>query len=206
MSTPSGAMSSPHRSFLLMVGADDDTADVLDHQHAEALHSRYELLEPDPRGDFGPRSLAVYEFPEPPREPEMAVAGTRWRVVWRRLDHYPGSIVGAGLPFLFIVGMDVPADTDPAGLRAFNSYYDDPHVPEVVSALRFRHGLRYELWRADAHRPGGCPRFLAAYLGDEEFRAVWTSPGGPPPISNDGPPAWMDRETKWRLHYRRTSD
>ena len=68
--------------------------------------SRYELLQPDPRGDFGPRWLAIYEMdgeaaartyaqrndgpPEgrPTYTPGPAAwrqTQTMWRMIWRRL-------------------------------------------------------------------------------------------------------------------------
>jgi hypothetical protein len=189
--------------------------------------SRYELLDPDPRGDphTGPRWLAVYEIADEaaalrylkdderpwlhrkrysPWPAARKRAKTVWRMIWRQVsttgstDQLPESI--------FIVGMNVPADTDAEGLAEFNTFYTGTHVPEVVAGGGYDRGTRFELYRAFAHPAPGCPQFCAVYEADAattEARA--TRRAGRAPLSS-GPPAWEQHDTLWRLVYRRIPD
>jgi len=97
--------------------------------------TRYELFQPDPRGDYGPRWLAVYEMdgeaaartyaarndgpPEgrPKYTPGPAVwqqTQSVWRMIWR---HVSSSGTASQPPHsIFMVGMNVPPDTDEAEL------------------------------------------------------------------------------------------
>jgi hypothetical protein len=189
--------------------------------------TRYELCEPDPRGDFGPRWLAVYEMenedaargylkrndgpPEarPKYTPVPASwrrAKLRWRLLWRRIAPAEGELGAGGAPYLYFVAMNVPPESDDAGLAAFNDFYTSIHVPEVVAVSSFLRGTRYELYRDLLHPPPGSPRFLAVYEGDdaymrrrEERRA---NPGAGPRMTS-GPPVWEAHDTLWRLLYRR---
>ena len=187
---------------------------------------RYELLQPDPRGDFGPRWLAIYEMDAedsaytysqrndgPPVGRPSYTQGpvawresqTRWRMIWRRMssagnaDEPPHSI--------FMVGMNVPPDTTAADLEAFNTFYTDTHVPEVMAHRGYHRGTRYQLYRAFRHPEPGCPRFCAIYEADEATtdaaqQALNAPRSGPSPLSS-GPPAWEKHDTLWRLVYRR---
>jgi hypothetical protein len=190
--------------------------------------SRYELLNPDPRGDFGPKWLAVYEMDSEAAAKAYAArndgpaegrprytpgpsawqgAQTRWRMIWRRLsstgtaDQPPHSI--------FMVGMNVPPDTDEAGLAEFNEFYTTTHVPEVMAYLGYLRGTRFELYREFRYPEPGCPRFCAIYEADaaateadQQRRATSNSRSGPSPLSS-GPPTWEKHDTLWRLVYRR---
>lgn len=187
---------------------------------------RYELIQPDPRGDFGPRWLAVYEMdgeaaaqayaqrndgppqgrpaytPGPAAWQEMQIT---WRMVWQRMtscghaDQPPHSI--------FMVGMNVPPDTDATGLDEFNTFYTHIHVPEVMEHRGYNRGTRYELYRAFRHPQPGCPRFCAIYEANEATtaaaqQALTTPRSGSSPLSS-GPPTWEKHDTLWRLVYRR---
>ena len=125
--------------------------------------SRYELLQPDPRGDFGPRWLAVYEMDGeaaartyaqrndgPPEGRPTYTPGPAawqqtqgmWRMIWRRIT----SCGTASQPphSIYMVGMNVPPDTDAAGLAEFNAFYTNIHVPEVMAHRGYssRHTIR----------------------------------------------------------------
>jgi hypothetical protein len=188
--------------------------------------SRYELLQPDPRGDFGPRWLAVYEMDgeaaartyaqrndgpsegRPTYTPGPAIwqqTQSMWRMIWRRLT----ACGTASQPphSIFMVGMNVPPDTDAAGLAAFNAFYTDTHVPEVMVLRGYDRGTRFELYRAFRHPQPGCPRFCAIYEANEATTAALQQqrdnpPSGQSPLSS-GPPTWEKHDTLWRLVYRR---
>ena len=103
--------------------------------------TRYELLQPDPRGDYGPRWLAVYEMDDeaaahtyaarndgPPEGRPRYTPGPAvwqqtqsvWRMIWR---HVSSSGTASQPPHsIFMVGMNVPPDTDEAGLAEFNAF------------------------------------------------------------------------------------
>src|ERR1700730_18260376 len=154
--------------------------------------SRYELLDPDPRGGIhtGPRWLASYEMTDEaaaeryikdnarpwlhrqkysPWPAARKRAKTVWRMIWRQVsttgstDRAPESI--------FLVGMNVPADTDAAGLAEFNAFYTETHVPEVVAGGGYARGTRFELYQEFAHPAPGCPRFCAIYEADAHATA-----------------------------------
>lgn len=184
--------------------------------------TRYQLIGPDPRGDLGPGWLSVYELSG--KEPADRFLGrgdgadpgqrlswhrdgcrVRWHVVWQRRPGYEGAIGRWGRPYLFLIGMDVPPGTDESELAAFDAFYDQTHLPAVVQVLGYERGLRFERVASLVHPEPGCPRFMAVYDGDEE--SIRRSAEGIPPdaIPMDGPEAWNNRETQWRLLYRRVA-
>ena len=200
------------------------TGEVLAAHPGFVTASRYELLDPDPRGGLhcGPRWLAVYEMTDEaaalqyikdnerpwlhrkrysPWPPARKRAKTLWRMIWRQIstsgstDQAPASI--------FMVGMNVPAETDAAGLSEFNAFYTGIHVPEVMAYGGYSRGTRFELYREFAHPAPGCPRFCAIYEADaaathaRETRRTARGPLSP------GPPVWEQHDTQWRLVYRR---
>ena len=188
--------------------------------------TRYELCEPDPRGDFGPRWLAIYEMQDEdaaklyiarndsperanasaytPGPPLWGQAQLVWRLLWKRLAPLEGELCGAESPYLSFVGMN-PGETDAAGLQAFNDFYTNIHVPEVVQRNRFLRGHRYELYRELRHPEPGAPRYLAAYEGDETSLPLGSAgPQSGQPLTK-GPSAFLGRNTLWRLKYRRLS-
>jgi hypothetical protein len=129
-----------------------------------------------------------------------------WRLIWHRLVPGEGDLGSAGAPYLFLVGMDVPAGTSAQDLQDFSDFYTNTHVPEVVALGDFLRGSRFELRNDLRHPAPGSPQFLAVYEGEEkalETRARRaTSPEAESPLSS-GPPAWEAHVTAWRLMYRR---
>ena len=189
--------------------------------------TRYELMEQDARGDFGPRWLAMYEIESreaadlydkrndgPPAERPSYTPGPAawqqyegvWRLLWHRLVPETGELGAAAAPYLFMVGMDVPAGTGVQGLSEFDDFYTNTHLPEVVAANAFLRGTRYELYRGFRHPEPGAPQFLAVYEATSESLDVRakraSAPGSATPLSN-GPPTWEAHVTAWRLWYRR---
>jgi hypothetical protein len=164
--------------------------------------SRYELLDPDARGGVhrGPRWLAVYEMADEaaaqqyikdnerpwlhrrrysPWPSARKRAKTVWRMIWRQIsvtasiDQPPASV--------FMVGMNVPAETDAASARA----------------------TRLELYREFAHPPPGCPRFCAIYEADAAATDAREPRGADCGTLSLGPPAGAEHDSVWRLVYRR---
>lgn len=182
-------------------------------QRSEVLRAtQYLLIQPDPRGDLGPQWLTLFETADASPHTAEALVRTlpnssvvRWRQVWSPCSGYEGVIGMWGRPYLFLIGMDVPGGTRAADLAAFNDFYDSQHLPEVTDVLGYHQALRYERVEAVDTRGLPSPRFLALYDGDEEVirRQVQGIPQGA--IRMDGPRAWNERETRWRLIYRRHS-
>ncbi len=189
--------------------------------------TRYELIEPDARGNFGPRWLAVYEMDSqkaadlyierndgaPESRPTYSKGPAAWqnyegwwRLIWHRLVPEAGELGAGAAPYIYMVGMDVPEGTDARGLQEFNDFYTEVHVPEVVAVSKFLSGTRYELYRELRHPAPGSPHFLAVYEGNEESiatrKARAANPASAKPLSS-GPPTWEAHVTAWRLMYRR---
>jgi hypothetical protein len=130
-------------------------------------------------------------------------------MIWRQVS---SSGTASQPPYsIFMVGMNVPPDTDEAGLAAFNAFYSTIHVPEVMERGGYARGTRFELYRPFRHPQPGCPRFCAIYEADEaatqaheQRRNTPTSQPGGRPLSS-GPPTWEKHDTLWRLVYRRVA-
>jgi hypothetical protein len=188
--------------------------------------TRYELRDPDPRGDFGPRWLVMYEMDGkeaaqryierndgPPEGRPVYSPGPSawqnyqpwWRMVWRRLVPEHGEIGGNGAPYLYFVAMNVPPGTDARGMQEFNDFYTGTHVPEVVDISKFLSGIRYEREREFLHPEPGCPQFLAVYeANDESLARRKERVEHPERFSlSSGPPTWEAHDTLWRLTYQR---
>jgi hypothetical protein len=204
--------------------------EVLANNRGFVRASRYELLVPDARGDFGPRWLAVYEMQDeaaaqayiarndgpqegrPAYTPGLADFRTtiRWRMLWRQISaagQAPDAYHG-----MFVVGMNVPDDTPPEGMREFNDFYTNIHVPEVMRWGGYASGLRFERFREFQHPAPGCPRFLAIYQGDQaateasQQRSFGSSSPRPSSVRfTDGPPTWERHDTLWRHVYKTIS-
>jgi hypothetical protein len=203
------------------------------HAHEVVLNNpgfmratRYELYDQDARGEFGPRWLVMYEMDSDaaakgyaarndgppagrpqytPGPPAWSRTDTRWRLIWRRFVPETGEIGANGAPYLMLIGIDAPPDTDEAGLKEFNDFYTGVHISEVVAAMKFHCASRYELYREFKHPEPGSPRFLAVYEGDEaslKARANRQANPGSVKISS-GPPTWEAHTTPWRLIYKR---
>jgi hypothetical protein len=186
--------------------------------------SRYELLDPDPRGGEhrGPRWLAVYTIQDEsaveqyikdnerpwlhrkrysPWPAARKRAKTVWRMLWRQVS---SSGAADALPeSIFLVGMNVPAETGESELADFNRFYTDTHVPEVMSYGGYARGTRVELYRAFAHPDPGCPRFCAIYEADAAATEQREQRRAARGTLSSGPPAWEAHDTLWRLVYRR---
>jgi hypothetical protein len=187
--------------------------------------TRYELLDPDPRGGVhaGPRWLAVYELENeaaatayaarndaPPGErprytpwPADFREKTRiqWRMMWQQLSTCGAA---AELPCsIFMVGMNIPSETDASGLAEFNAFYSGTHVPEVMAYGGYARGTRFELHRAFAHPDPGAPRFCAVYEADEAATQQRNERRTNRAPLTSGPPTWEKHDTLWRLVYMR---
>jgi hypothetical protein len=197
------------------------------------LGHRYELLAPDPRGDFGPQFLAMYEIgdaesgqafidrsgkgrnrdlftPEPPVW--MDNMEMMWSLVWRQIAESGPTIVPDSI---YMVGIDAPEGIDEAGLAEFNDFYTNIHMHEAAANLGYSRAVRYELAQEQRHPEPHCPQFLAIYEGDEkrtrqtEESLAAPAASGPPPAatsgrqSSQGPEVWRQHTTPWRLTYRR---
>jgi hypothetical protein len=189
--------------------------------------SRFELLDPDPRGGehAGPRWLAVYDLADeaaantyierndhPPEQrprytpwPAPGSAGLRptWRIIWRRISTTGDSQQPP--ESIFLVGMDIPPDTDAQGLAEFNAFYTNTHVPEVMAHGGYARGIRFERYRAFAHPAPGCPRFCAVYEADEAATRERQERRARRATLTSGPPTWERHDTLWRLVYGRIS-
>jgi hypothetical protein len=186
--------------------------------------TRYELLDPDSRGGehSGPRWLAVYEMTDEsaavqyikdnerpwlhrkqysPWPAARKRAKTVWRMIWRQIsvtgstDQPPESI--------FMVGMNVPPDTDAHGLDEFNAFYTGTHVPEVMAYGGYARATRFERYREFAHPAPGCPQFCAIYEADAAATDEREKRRNERAKLSSGPPMWEMHDTVWRLVYRR---
>jgi hypothetical protein len=112
---------------------------------------------------------------------------------------------------IFLVGMNVAANTDEASLKVFNDFYNSTHLPEVMDVGGYARGTRFERYQAFAHPAPGCPQFCAIYEADgATTRANQGRPAAPRPAGSGrtftpGPPVWEQHDTLWRLVYRRIS-
>ena len=117
-----------------------------------------------------------------------------------------GELSADAAPYLYFVAMDEAPGTDANGLREFNDFYTNVHVPEVVEVSKFLSGARYQLYRELRHPEPKSPGYLAVYEADDaslqarKDRAA--NPGASKPLSS-GPPSWEGHETAWRLLYKR---
>jgi hypothetical protein len=163
-----------------------------------ALGHRYELLAPDPRGDFGPRYLAMYEIPgeegvkayldrqNQPRENRtgsytqgppiwLETQVVRWRMIWRKLaDSGPPTVPDT----VFMVGIDAPEGASDEELLEFNDFYTNIHMHEAAKNMGYVRASRFELEKELLHPEPGCPQFCAVYEGDEA-RTAHTVDAGP---------------------------
>ncbi len=104
----------------------------------------------------------------------------------------------AKAPFFYMVGMNIPADTNEAYLADFNEFYSNTHVPEVLrNNPGFISGTRYELFAPD----GGSPRFVAVYEVESEAAARGHRERTGVTYTK-GPSAWEKHDTLWRLTYK----
>jgi hypothetical protein len=184
---------------------------------------RYELAKADPRGDFGPRWLAVYEMADakaaatygerndgpPEGRPTYTpvpnawheTAKTRWRIIWHQIAQ--AGALEEPLYSIFLVGIDPPPGASDADIAEFNEFYTNVHLGEVMAASNYSRGTRWEQERAFLHPDPSCPRYLANYEADDQTgKELETNPSRPPGLSV-GPGVWQEHTTPWRLVYNR---
>lgn len=190
-------------------------------------NARYELAQDDARGPRGPRFLATYDIeaeagartyierndsqsrPNYSEGPEAwQKKTTTWRLMWRHIVTVPQNAPDRDAPYIYLIGMNAPANASAAELAEFNQFYTDVHVPEVIAANGFARGMRYESLRSFVHPAPGGPAFLAIYdIKDEAAaRAHMQSRAKPQPggsTLSPGPSVWQRHDTLWRLTYRR---
>ena len=186
--------------------------------------TRYELLDQDPRSGahVGPRWLAVYEMRDEaalqqylkdnerpwlhrkkysPWPPARKRAKTTWRMLWRKiLDTGPSEQPPESM---YVVGLNIPDDTDERGVAEFNQFYDATHVPEVMSYGGYARATRHEMVRAFAPPAPAAPRFCAIYDADAAATEEREARRKARPQLTDGPPTWQRRELVWHLVYTR---
>jgi hypothetical protein len=195
--------------------------EVIDAHPGFLSVSRYELAVDDPRGGehHGPRWLAVYEMKDEaaaeqylkdnarpwlhrrkysPWPAARRKAKTTWRMLWRRLASTGSSL--STPESIFMVGMNVPPETEGPALAEFNAFYSDTHLAEVTAAGGYARGTRFELYRGFAPSDPGPPRYCAVY---ESAAPATEQPTFAPAGLSSGPPVWEQRDALWRLVYRR---
>ena len=112
-------------------------------------------------------------------------------------------------PYMYWVGMNTAADTDPVALAEFNRHYTGRDLPEVVANNPgFVRGTRYELSlrsRAGISGQGGSPptRWTARRPHAGTPSATTGLEGRP--TYTPGPAAWSHTQTMWRMIWRRCS-
>ena len=114
-------------------------------------------------------------------------------------------------PYSYWVGLDTPSDASAEDLIAFNEFYDDIHVPEVLAANEgMVSAARFELVRPDARGDFG-PRWLAVYeLADEQAAREYVRRNGPGasdrPTYSAGPLLWSQMTARWRILWERIAE
>ncbi len=185
--------------------------------------SRFELDRPDPRNDFGPRWLAAYQLAD-----EKAAEGylrrnspgatdqpvytdgpdlwttmhRRWRMIWeRRFVMEVADRSGEPPRSVMLIGMNPMAGASEEQIDAFNQFYNETHLGEVLDWGRFDCATRFELRTGLLHPGDGPPRYCAAY--EIAGPNPWEDGGSSAPAQRSpGPKAWEGRDTLWRLVYR----
>lgn len=198
--------------------------EVLEANQGVTGVTRFELDRPDPRGDRGPRWLAAYHLadqdavdaylrrngPDATDRPDYTVGPDlwttmrpRWRLIWERTVVLEASGRQAASPrTMMLIGMNPMEGATDAQVDAFNEFYNETHLDEVLDWGRFDSATRFELHTGLLHPDDGPPRYCAAYeiAGPNPFEE---GGAGPSAGFSSGPEAWEGRDTLWRLVYRR---
>lgn len=209
--------------------ADVHRREVVERNPGFVLSHQYELAEPDPRGNHGPRWLTIYELSgddalegylarhEAPGAVKMAWTPgppvwrdkrkTSWRMMWRRAEAI-GTPSGAP-ELVRIVGLDPAPGADAAQIDRFDAFHTAVHVPEVMRSTPFDLGVRYLREPRFHPRPAETPRLCGLYEADaakaDELERIRSQRAARPAERTSGPPVWTGRTTRWRLTYRRTA-
>jgi hypothetical protein len=134
--------------------------------------SRYELLDPDPRGPYsGPRWLAVYEMADEAAALQYLKDNARPWLHRKRYSPWPAARKRAKTVWRMIwrqISATESADQSPESVSIVGT-----NEPEAGDSS----GTRYELYREFAHPAPGCPRFCridvaAAATGARDM--VWS--------------------------------
>lgn len=180
---------------------------------------RFELVQPDERGDFGPRWLARYtmdaaaaqKYVEENSKPGYVMPYeafpaldceivVRWRLLWEHVASSGDATYESKR--LRLIGMDPWLESSDAQLREFNDFYTDVHLAEARLILGATQVSRYELVRDFVAYPSTSPRYAALYELDGPSFApeTWTTQ------LSSGPLSWEHRNTHWRLEYERIEE
>jgi hypothetical protein len=195
--------------------------EVVERTQGGVRGTRYELSEKDPRNNLGPQWLAMYELDSQKAADDYIAAdkaGTRprytpglnigrqlpdrkWRLIWKRINPVEGELGAHRAPYLQFNGISPAPGSDEKGIKEFNDFYNQIHLPEVMGKNGYMRGTRYELYHEFVHEAPGCPTYLAVYEGDEETMGPNRSRENKGK-STSGPPSWENRTTLWRLKYK----
>lgn len=113
-----------------------------------------------------------------------------------------------GSPFLYWIGLDTDPGASATAVADFNRFYDEIHVPEVLSHNRgFTHAARFRLEVPDARGDLG-PMWLAVYAvanesAAEQYLAREGDPSRLRTPYTPGPALWKGMSVRWRLVWER---
>jgi hypothetical protein len=201
--------------------------EVVERNPGFVTSHQYELHMPDPRGKHGPRFLTIYEIAseaaladylerhEGPHAKNMGWSpgpdvwrdkrSTVWRLMWRQQLQF--GIPSDSPDTLRVIGMDPGPGSDARAIAEYDDYYSNVHVPDIMTSTPFDHAARYELAQELPPRPADAPRYCAMYEcgadKTEKLDAVRAARTAAAVVRPPGPVAWENRDTKWRLTYRR---
>ncbi|MGH3241471.1 MAG: hypothetical protein ACRDNL_13920 [Spirillospora sp.] len=113
--------------------------------------------------------------------------------------------------FLYWIALDF-GSSDPADLARFNRFYEETHIPEVLSRYPgFVSAHRYALHRPDPRGDFGGGHLAAYEVEDEEavaaYIAATTADEGTRPRYSADPPLWPNLLTnRWRVVYEKVAE
>lgn len=132
---------------------------------------------------------------------------TTWRVVLHEVARH-GEMPSPAGPAL-IVGIDPPEGATGHDLDAFDAFYSDVHIVEIMRLGRYTSAVRYALQAMLPTKVEGpaVPRYWTIYSGPPSL--------GDPVAAADGlgrairlhglsagPESWQRRRSRWRIPYR----
>lgn len=136
--------------------------------------------------------------PFTPPPPAWKKLKARWRLLWQTI-HSAGACENPQR--LFLVGMDPMAGATSDERAAFNDFYSDIHVPEVMERLGFESGRRLRCHGVIVHPGDTGPEYCAAYESGERTPADRDLTQARQ--ASEGPPVWQQRRVSWRANYVR---
>lgn len=171
---------------------------------------RFELVEQDDRGPFGPRWLTRYamtsegarhyaevnsdpNFRMPFTEfPSSVLISIRWRFLWQSLSSQGSPRMSCDE--IRLIGMDPALGSSESESAEFNQFYDRTHVGEAREILGSNYAIRLRLAH-DFVGSDNAPEYAALYEIDKS-RVPADTAG-----RSAGPRSWEGRNTHWRLTY-----